>query len=279
MFLSSGNDSVLQVWDTNKLKPVEKFRFEKSIFQHHLSPVTSAKSLAAVATESSNVFLVDLVSGSTMQQLRRGHSDSVLSVQWSPRDENILISGGADGRLLVWDVRSAKSLLFALKAKDLPPMKNKEKFSKDQAHAAGINGLRFSDDGLLLSSYGCDSFFRCWDLIKLRHEKSCKEKFFNDGRKFAQFSISGNFAFVPTGEEIAIIDLISGRVVKTLKGHFGKINCCAFRPQYQDLFSGANDRSILVWCPKMDQNLDYVNHIAPKSLNELVEDAWSDTET
>lgn len=280
MFLSSGNDCILRIWDTNRLKPVETFRFDKPIFQHHLSPVAaSSNSLAAVATDSSNVFLVDLISGSTMQQLRSGHSDSVLSVQWSPRDENILVSGGADGRLLVWDVRCGKSLLAYLKAKDLPPVKNKQNVSKHRAHTAGINGIRFTEDGLCLTSYGCDGFFRCWDAIRLRHELSCKEKLSNDGKKFAQFSLSDNYAFVPSGDDIVVIDLISGRVVKTLRGHYGKVNCCSYRSKYQDLFSGANDRSILVWCPKMDQNRDYVEHIAPKALNELVEDAWSDEET
>ena len=44
----------------------------------------------------------------------RGHEGSVLTVQWSPKDEFQLASGGTDRRALIWDVRRVKSVLMSL---------------------------------------------------------------------------------------------------------------------------------------------------------------------
>ncbi len=59
------------------------------------------------------VYLCDLKSGSTTQQLI-GHgsgisSSGISSVQWSPVNEFILVSGGADGCIKLWDVRRSGS--------------------------------------------------------------------------------------------------------------------------------------------------------------------------
>lgn len=47
-----------------------------------------------------------------------GHQDAILAVEWSPRDEYILASGGLDGLVHLWDVRSARSKLMSLSKND-----------------------------------------------------------------------------------------------------------------------------------------------------------------
>ena len=54
--------------------------------------------------------LIDIRTGSNTHELR-GHSEAVIAVKWADHDANTLASGGADGRVYLWDVRQAKSCL------------------------------------------------------------------------------------------------------------------------------------------------------------------------
>ena len=80
MFITSGMDGAVKMWDANTLEtgPVEEFDFpNEKIFSHHLSVTenyaTSKKvslTLLAVASESNHINLLDLKSGSSSHELR-----------------------------------------------------------------------------------------------------------------------------------------------------------------------------------------------------------------
>ena len=58
-----------------------------------------------------------------------------------------------------------------------------------------------------------------------------------------------DLVYVPGNSNIEVFDVFSGIKVNTLRGHYNQVNCCFFREDYQELYSGANDRNILVWLP------------------------------
>ena len=80
MFITSGMDGVVKMWDANTLEsgPVEEFDFpNEKIFSHHLSVTESHSSskkasltLLAIASESNHINLLDLKSGSSSHELR-----------------------------------------------------------------------------------------------------------------------------------------------------------------------------------------------------------------
>jgi DNA excision repair protein ERCC-8 len=80
MFITSGMDGAVKMWDANVLEsgPVEEFHFpHEQIFSHHLrvtetnsSSNKSALTLLAVASESNHINLLDLKSGSSSHELR-----------------------------------------------------------------------------------------------------------------------------------------------------------------------------------------------------------------
>ena len=80
MFITSGMDGSVKMWDANALEkgPVEEFNFpEQKIFSHHLnvadnkfSSKRSPLTLVAVASASNHINLLDLKSGSASHELR-----------------------------------------------------------------------------------------------------------------------------------------------------------------------------------------------------------------
>jgi len=43
------------------------------------------------------------------------HMSEIMSVDYSPFDKNLLVTGSADGSVAVWDTRNVKSKLFSLR--------------------------------------------------------------------------------------------------------------------------------------------------------------------
>jgi len=56
-----------------------------------------------------------------------GHTQEVMSVDCSPFDQYLIISGSADGTVAVWDMRNVKTKLFSLRG-----------------HTKDVNNVKFS---------------------------------------------------------------------------------------------------------------------------------------
>ncbi|CAH1243108.1 ERCC8 [Branchiostoma lanceolatum] len=160
LFTSSSMDKTLKVWDTNVLLPAEVFQFEGTVYSHAMSPVAKKHCLIAVATMTSIVTLCDLKSGSSTHILK-GHRAAVKCARWSPRNPYLLATGSQDNKVLLWDVRSAKSSLMSL------DQHNGELATStaavNTAHNGHVNGLCFTPEGLHLLSFGTDNRLRLWD--------------------------------------------------------------------------------------------------------------------
>ena len=66
------------------------------------------------------------------------------------------------------------------------------------------------------------------------------------GRQIAA-SVDGNLVFHPSGSVIQVLDMYTGEQCKLLRGHLDTINACVFNPVLQELYTGADDASIIVW--------------------------------
>ncbi|XP_063396376.1 DNA excision repair protein ERCC-8-like [Mytilus trossulus] len=264
IFTTSGTDKLLKVWDTNNLIPVDEYEFSGIVYQHDLSPVATKHCLIAVGCQSSRLKLVDLKSGASSHMLK-GHQSSIYCVKWSPKDEFILASGGADNRVLLWDVRSAKGAMKVLdQYNGKAPSDNT---TGNTAHHGAINGLTFTSDGLHLISYGTDNCIRLWDA---NSGKNCLINYGNvpnDTKKLVQLSVSNGCSpdvlFIPNRSNIDMFDVYSGEKIDRLKGHYNSVNCCKFHSPTQDVYSGGNDRNILIWTPDTDSSYD--DHLKTQS--------------
>lgn len=286
MFLSSSVDSTLKVWDTNALEVVENFRLEGMVYHHQMPKNARKHCLVATACEDSRVYLCDLKSGSAIHILK-GHSKAVVSVAWSPRNEYFLATGSRDNKVLLWDVRKAVGSILSL---DQHNGKGGARSSTiSTAHNGHVNGISFSHDGLHLLTYGTDDRLRLWDTFTGKNTLVNFGGVHNPSRKAVKLCLSSGtteeVAFVPSGSNIEVYELVTGRHVATLGGHYNNVNCCTFHPHFQALFSGANDTSLLVWLPEMNrtgdikagQSAEAASSAADKVHNPY-QDSWSSDE-
>lgn len=146
------------------------------------------------------------------------------------------------------------------------------------AHYGAVTGLQMTNDGFHLFSAGTDSRLRLWDV-----ESGCNTLVNYEStrirtNKATQLAVTPNssLVFVPCLTAIQAYDVWSGRLCSTFHGHYDFINCCSFNSQDQELYSGGNDRQILIWSPPAVVSLEEdEKHLkGPASL--LDEDNWSD---
>ena len=95
-----------------------------------------------------------------------GHSDSILTVQFSP-DGNLLCSGGGDATLRFWDMETDTPIDSKNKNKNEENEENEDE-EDTQLHSAWILCIVFSPDGSILATGDVEGYFGIWDAINYK---------------------------------------------------------------------------------------------------------------
>jgi DNA excision repair protein ERCC-8 len=246
-----------QIWDTNRLCAVRHITLcpaERddgseafpAMYDHALSPLASAAPLVAVASTDKNVALVDIRTGAATHRLE-GHSTGVTTVAWSPDSEWLLASGGKDGCVLFWDIRSASALLTSLDHLSLGGC-----VGGVTAHTAAVRGLSFTRDGAGLVTLGHDRRIRLWDVHaggQLLPVTFPRIHLDTDTRVHLGLTPTGRpLMYLPARRDIHLFDLGSGRLLRTLHGHYSAAAMCVPHPlRPGEMYSGSNDTHVLAW--------------------------------
>ncbi|VFQ86819.1 unnamed protein product [Cuscuta campestris] len=119
------------------------------------------------------------------------------------------------------------------------------------AHYGVVSSLKVTNDGMYLLSAGSDSRLRLWDIGSGCNTLVNYETARLQTTKALQVAISGDssVAFVPCMMTTKAFDLWSGKAMMNFCGHYENVNCCWYNHQDQELYTGSNDRQILVWSP------------------------------
>ncbi len=273
-YLSSSYDHTLKIWSTEKMISYT-FNLGSVVYSHAMSPI-STKLLVACATQQSMIRLVDLRSRATTHSLR-GNFSSVLSVAWSPRDEHVLASGGQDGNVRLWDVRSSGGNFAVLDSEHVEGMGRHERQLLSltrpimrRTHTGPVNGVIWTESGNHIVTTGHDDQVRVWDsvtkantlasfgpLIRNRHLSTnipllAPSQFMPPGEQIM---------FYPNGNEILMYDLFEGTLLKRMRTVFTEqqgdmqapITSLTWRAGSVEMYSGHRDGFIRAWTPRTQE--------------------------
>lgn len=96
-------------------------------------------------------------------------------------------------------------------------------------------------------------------------------------------SEDGHAFYFPCGNNLKVYETHTGSHQSTLKGHYESINCTASNPISSEVYTGSNDRQILVWEPPplshYSDTQDEGNEVGGRVEGRIDDgDAWSDSD-
>lgn len=153
------------------------------------------------------------------------HTGSANTVAFSP-DMRWLATGGSDGRVRVWDMRTGTM------AQDLT------------GPSGAVHTVRWSADGnyLAAGSAGNVILWRSWDWTRAWTHNG-------DTHADGALAISprNNYLASGSGNAIAILDFTSGNRTRQLTGHGGRVRALDISNDGIVIASGSDDRSVRLW--------------------------------
>jgi WD40 repeat protein len=116
-----------------------------------------------------------------------------------------------------------------------------------QEHTDAIQGLAISPDGKMIASASDDGTVKLWDLAS---DNSLPIKEIKDqGGWVRAVTFLSDRQIISAGQDknIKIIDIASGKILKTLTGHTNLVHTLAIAPANDLLVSGSYDNNVNVW--------------------------------
>lgn len=214
----------------------------------------------------------------TCQRIRRlrGHTAFVNGVQGVRRGPPMLVSGGDDSSVKLWDARkrfcvqtfdncyqvtavcfndTAEQVISGgidneIKIWDL---RKNEIVLRLQGHTDTITGLKLSPDGAYVLSNSMDNTMRVWDIRPFAPPERCVNTFTGHQHNFEKNLL--RCAWSPDGARVScgsadrfvhIWDSDTGRIAYKLPGHNGSVNDVDFHPKEPIILSGSSDKTLYI---------------------------------
>lgn len=200
--------------------------------------------------------MCDLRSGSSAHRLQ-GHDGAVQVTQWSPRNQYILVSGGRDHTVRMWDVRAGRACLRVLGMDNSPSESSrfKKKMKKiPEAHKSRVTSLCFTNDGSWLLSFSYDGDLKLWNTDTGKNMNIDYGETYTELKRNLRMAVSyctyPDLVFIPCKSKIVVYEILTGKMVNVLKGHFSSVLGVVYNPLTMNLHSFGTDRSFITWIPK-----------------------------
>jgi WD40 repeat protein len=180
--------------------------------------------LVAGAGEDGTVRVWRADTGAQIRSLKVGDAQ-ITSVQFHPRDADLLVTGGEDGRVSVWNWRTGHRIAL-------------------HPYSDVIHTTAFSPDGKLVVS----TSFVSAQIWNWRSDEPARMLAGNDLVFSAAFDSSGKRIVTTSLDRTARIwDPATGRQLKVLSGHVGGVYDARFNPRGDQVVTASADRTARVW--------------------------------
>lgn len=142
-------------------------------------------------------------------------------------DATYIVTGGADKRAQVWDVKSGDKL-------------------KIFAHSATVTSVAFSSSGKTFATGAADGKIIIFDAAEWKIKKVLKEHTL-DITSIAFNPLNDKIATASKDKTVKIWDGITGGSSFTLREHTKEVNAVVFSPNGKLLATGSSDNTIKIW--------------------------------
>ncbi|KAM0823635.1 hypothetical protein ACQ4PT_070745 [Festuca glaucescens] len=293
LFVTASFDTYVKVWDTNSTQVFMDFKMPGKVYSAAMSPIATTHMLIATGSADVQVRLCDIASGAFTHTLS-GHHDGIMSLEWSTSSEWILMSGGCNGAIRFWDIRRAGCFLVldqlwsqqgrrppfldSTMDKDQKNLTSSPPSKSNSVQQRTGSRLKTTTDGMHLLSSGSDSRLRIWDIDSGCNTLVNFEAMRLHPSKPLQLAVTddSSLVFVPCMGSIKAYNMWSGTTFQTFRGHYDHVNCCYYNSQDQELYTGSNDRQILVWSPATPALTEMEDDDKRQEGFAADEDNWSD---
>lgn len=247
--LSTGSDTSLRKWSVTRGNEVLQLNgHQDAVFDLALS---ADDELIITAALDGTLRLWDLDNGAEFRHVfvhaldtpNTSNPPEVYAVAYLP-DGTGLLTGDADGNLILWDAQSGTAL--------------RQIADRERA----INALAVSADGRLAASGGDDNLIEVWDITTGEllytlegHTSAVQALAFNPT---GNYLVSGSALPRP---QVIVWNLATRTALYTLDDHTNWVNTVAFSPDGSTFLSGSSDNSLILWDTATGQQIrTFIGH-------------------
>jgi WD40 repeat protein len=251
--LASGSDDDRRIilWDVASGRKLREIDGDGDVMSLAFSP--DGQTLASGAELNASIFLWDVATGERQAELR-GHETDVGALEFS-RDGKVLVSGGGEGSIRVWDLAAQREIVEPMGA------------------GGSVARVALSPDGQsMTSSAHFTGTLLLWDLwghsdpVELDARGS-------SGAPSMAYSPDGRTLAYTSGElrlSIVLWDLVNGTPRATLEGG-ATILTMAFTPDGRRLVTGHSNGEVALWDVDLD---DWPGRACEIANRNLTRDEW-----
>jgi WD40 repeat protein len=159
------------------------------------------------------------------------HGKAIVRCLALTKDGTILISGGTDNKVRIWQVQTSKFTLI-------------NELSEPEGEVLRI--LLYSNDSYLVAS--CHTDIIIWDTKTWRVEKKIAKAHTSDIYSLAADENTGRLLSGSIDKTLKFWNMLNGwDCSKVIEGHFDSIRCIILSEDNQYLFSGGYDNVVKIW--------------------------------
>lgn len=160
-----------------------------------------------------------------------------------------------------------------------------------QAHKSQVVSLCFTHDGLWLLTFDCSGKLKLWNSSTGKKMDVSYGEMFTDSRRNLRMAVTPSMypdlAFLPCKSKVLVIEILTGRLVNVLSGHFSTVFGALYNPSSMNLYTFGNDHNFITWVPKVlesqeceEEGEEDAASLVPKlsKRKRVMQDSWSSDE-